>query len=455
MRTFSIEKFPFINLSILTSRISWSITLRWLAVAGYFIATLVAKYAFDLQLPYQEIWLILGVLTAINVVYLSISKIFKKFSFLAEIIFLQFHIIIDLIFLTALIHYSGGVENPVYLFYAFHVILSSIIFPGRTPIIIATLVVVLFSSLLYLEYNGILPHYSLFSKDLHSNELLIYITLVVFSITVYVTMYICMSFMYIFREGKRQIDRQNQQLIEADKQKSQFFRFTSHELKSPLIAIQSSIDGVLKNFANQMDERATDLLRRASNRSSQMLEIIRELLELSKNRSRMMKDRELIDINKLIRETIDQHKVLTEEKDINVDLNISEEELMIYGHPESFKELFQNLFTNAIRYNRENGHIKVVTEDLGGSIQLLVKDSGIGISEESIPKIFDEFFRSENAKKEVKIGTGLGLSIVKQIIDNYMGTISVKSVLGEGTQFTILFPKTDIEVMDDEGSKSK
>jgi two-component system sensor histidine kinase RegB len=125
------------------SRVSWSITLRWLAVSGYFIATLVARYGFGLELPYTEIWLILGTLTLINVVYLSISKIFKEFSFLAEIVFLQFHIIIDLIFLTALIHYSGGVENPVYLFYAFHVILSSIIFPGRTPIVIATLVVIL------------------------------------------------------------------------------------------------------------------------------------------------------------------------------------------------------------------------------------------------------------------------------------------------------------------------
>ena len=71
-------------------------------MSGYFIATLVARYGFGLELPYTEIWLILGTLTLINVVYLSISKIFKEFSFLAEIVFLQFHIIIDLIFLTAL-----------------------------------------------------------------------------------------------------------------------------------------------------------------------------------------------------------------------------------------------------------------------------------------------------------------------------------------------------------------
>ena len=374
MKKFTIEKFPFLNISILMSRVSWSITLRWLAVSGYFLATVIAKYAFELQLPYTEIWVILGVLTVINIAYLLISKIIKKFSFFAEI-FLQFHIIIDLIFLTALIHYSGGIENPVYLFYVFHGILSSIIFPGRTPIVIATLAVILFSTLLYLEYSGLLNHYCLFATDLHSNELLIYITLVVFTITVYVTMYICISLMYIFREIKRQVDRQNKQLIEADKQKSQFFRFTSHELKSPVVAIQSSIDGVLKNFAGQLDSRAEDLLKRASGRSAQMLDIIGELLELSKNRSRIVKDRELININELIRGSIDRNRVLLDNKKLHLDVNLSKDELMIYGHSDSFKDLFRNLFNNAVRYNKIKGSIKIVTEDLGESIRLVVEDT--------------------------------------------------------------------------------
>ena len=441
MNKFSIENFPFLNISILLSRVSWSITLRWLAVSGYFLATLVAKYGFDLPLPYKEIWLILGLLTVINAIYLLICKLFKEFSFRAEIVFLQFHIFIDLIFLTALLHYSGGVENPIYFFYAFHVILSSIIFPGRTPIVIATLVVILFSSLVYLEYTGILHHYCIFSTDLHANELLIYIILVVFTITVYVTMYICMSFMYIFREVKRQIDRQNLQLIEADKQKSRFFRFTSHELKSPVIAIKSSVDGVIKNFSDQMDDRANDLLQRASRRSDQMLEIIRELLELSKNRSRAVRDREIIEINQLIPELIEQQKMQAEERTINLEVDLSEEELLIYGHQDSFKEIFQNLLSNALRYTKENGIIKIVTRDLGDKIELSIKDSGIGIVKDDIPKIFDEFFRSERAKREVKFGTGLGLSIVKQIVENYGGKITVQSTQGEGTRFAIIFPK--------------
>jgi len=445
MNKISIDNFPLLSLNIISTRVSWSITLRWLAVGGYFIATLVAKYSFDLQLPYKEIWLILALLTIVNGIYFLIFRLFKSLSFRGEIVFLQFHIFIDLIFLTALLHYSGGIENPIYFFYVFHVILSSIIFPGRTPIVIATLVVILFSSMIYLEYSEILYHYCIFSTNIHSNEVLIYVTLAVFTITVYVTTYICMSIMYIYRGVKIQIDQQNLQLIEADKQKTRFFRFTSHELKSPVVTIKSSIDSVIKNFSSQMDERATDLLRRASRRSDQMLEIIRELLELSKNRSKITRDREIININQLILDLIEQQKVQVDEKAIDLKVDLAEKELVVYGHPDSFKEIFQNLLSNAIRYTKEKGTISIKTKDFGEKFELSIKDTGIGIAEEDIPKVFEEFFRSENAKKEIKFGTGLGLSIVKQIVENYGGKINVVSKLGKGTKFTILFPKKNRE----------
>jgi len=358
---------------------------------------------------------------------------------------LQFHIFIDLLFLTALLHYSGGIENPIYFFYAFHVILSSIIFPGRTPLIIATLVVILFSSMIYFEYTEILHHYSIFSTNIHTNVVLIYVTLAVFTITIYVTMYICKSIMHIYREVKLQIDQQNLRLIEADKQKTRFFRFTSHELKSPVIAIKSSIDSVIKNFSNQMDKRATDLLRRASRRSDQMLEIIRELLELSKNRLKITKEIEMIKINQLILEQIELQKVQVDEKQIDLKVDLPDKELEVYGHPDSFKEIFQNLISNAIRYTKEKGTISIKTKDFGEEIELSIKDNGIGIAEEDIPKIFEEFYRSENAKREIKFGTGLGLSIVKHIVENYGGKINVASKLGEGTKFSILFPKKNRE----------
>jgi len=226
--------------------------------------------------------------------------------------------------------------------------------------------------------------------------------------------------MYIFRNVKRQIDSQHQQLVESDIQKTKFYRFTSHELKSPIVAIKSSIDGVLKNYSGQLlDGRAADLLERASARSVQMLEIIRELLELSKSRSGLTEKKgELVDLNKLILEIIEQYKVQADEKFIRINTNLSEKPSYIHGHLSNFNDCLLNLIMNAVRYTRETGLITITTENLRSEIQITVLDTGIGIAAVDLPNIFDEFYRSENAKKEVKIGTGLGLSIVKQIVDN-------------------------------------
>ncbi|HEM49569.1 MAG TPA: hypothetical protein ENO27_05100, partial [Caldithrix sp.] len=272
---YSLDRFPFLNTVILKSRLAWSIRLRWLAVAGYFLATIVTEVFFEISLPYRQIWIVLFSLAFLNLIYQASLWIQKEFSFPAEIIILHIHIIIDLICLTLLIHYSGGIENPVYLFYIFHIVISSILFSKSSPFIIATLVVILFFSLVYLEYNGIIAHYCLYEISIHDSLLAVVLILIVFFITVYVTEYICTTFMRIYRDSKRIIDKQNKQLIEADKEKTRFFQFASHELKAPVIAIKSTLDGVTKSFAGSLDPKILDLLQRASKRSTQLLTILK------------------------------------------------------------------------------------------------------------------------------------------------------------------------------------
>lgn len=438
---YTLDRFPFLNTLILQSRISWSIRLRWLALAGYFIVTLVAKNLSSLTFPYQRIWLTLGTLALLNLLYVIILKIFKEFSFFTELVILHIHIIIDLVFLTLLIHFSGGIENPIYLFYIFHVVISSVVFPRFLPLVFATLVIILFSTLAILEYAGIIPHYSIFGLEIHDNPLNLFLILVVFAITIYFTEYICTTFMRIYRDSKRIIDRQNHQLLEADKQKSRFFRFASHELKAPIIAVKSSIDGVVKTFSGSMDEKALNLLQRASSRSGQMLEIINELLELSRH-SKIpdeLPERSII-INNVLQMVIQQEKSLLEEKRMDLVLNLSAKEIVLKGREVDFERLFLNLIDNAIRYSPENSQVLVETLINEEFFVFKVQDRGIGIAEEDQNKIFDEFFRSENAKKTVAFGTGLGLSLVKQIVENYQGEITVTSQLNQGTTITVKLP---------------
>ena len=236
------QYYPFLNIAFMQSRLSWSINLRWMAVSGYFIATLLAKYYFQLILPYRDIWILLAILAGINVIYFVLYKLNKEMSLKIELRFLHIHIVVDLLILWLLVHFSGGIENPIYFFFIFHVLLSSIIFPGWIPAFYATFVIILLSLLVFLESAGVIVHYTLLDPDLYHNTVLIYLVIVVFTVTAYVSAYICATFMRLYREIKRKIDEQNEKLIEADQQKSQFYRFTSHELKSPIIAIKTSID---------------------------------------------------------------------------------------------------------------------------------------------------------------------------------------------------------------------
>jgi signal transduction histidine kinase len=438
---FSFEWFPFLTKVILFSRLSWSIRLRWMAVVGYFIATLIASYTMELSIPYDIIWMLLGTLALINLIYYIILKLVKEFTFKGELVFLQTHIIIDLIFLSILLHYSGGIENPVFLFYVFHVVMSSIIFPGLMPAFVATFVVILLSTLVYMEFSGIIPHYCIFETGVHENKILIFLTLIVFTITVYVTMYICTTFMRLFRNIKREIDEKNRQLTEMDKQKSQFFLFSSHELKSPIVAIKSSIDGVLQNYREQLDGRALNILQRASLRSQQMLNIITELIYLSRNRIDLVaKMHDRIDIIALLKDVMDQEQSHADSKSQRLETDIQGDPVFIRGEAEDFRKVFGNLISNAIRYTNDKGIISVHARINDGNILIDVTDTGIGIPETDVGKVFDEFYRSENAKKLVAFGTGLGLSLVQQIIKNYNGEISVTSQVGKGTTFSVRLP---------------
>jgi signal transduction histidine kinase len=435
------HNYPFLNIAIMQTRISWSINLRWLAVSGYFLATLVAKYYFQLILPYDDIWILLVLLAGINVVYFILYKSLKEISLKFELLFLHVHIIIDLLILSLLVHFSGGIENPIYIFFIFHVLLSSIIFPGWIPVCYATFVIILFSLLVFLESEHFILHYTLFNTNLYQNTILIYLVIVVFTITSYVSAYICATFMRLYRDIKRKIDLQNEKLIEADKQKSQFYRFTSHELKSPIIAIKTSIDSVLKSFRGEMSEQGIQLLQRASMRAHQMLEIIKELLILSQSKSTIEEgDKETVNIHLILGDVIQQELVQAQTKNIKINTHLAAERLTFEGKSEDFVKVFDNLISNAIRYSNPDSVVDIFTEITDDSFVFIVKDQGIGVTPEDLDHIFDEFYRAKNAKSMETYGTGLGLSLVKHIVSNYDGEINVESELGKGSTFVVKLP---------------
>ncbi len=436
------ERFPFLDTAILQARLKWSVRLRWMAIAGYFLATFLSYRWIGLELHYQTIWILLLLLGGLNLVYQLNIKLYPDFSFRVEVVFLHVHIVFDLLFLTSILHFSGGIENPAYLFYIFHVVISSILFSRRVAFLYSLFTIILFAVLVFSEAYRLLPHYVLFDAHIPFNLAFVIFVLICFAITVLVTNYICTGFMAIYRESKRTIDLQNKRLIEADKQKTSFFQFASHELKSPVIAIKTSLDVVLRGYSKTMDSKALNLLQRASGRAEQMLKIITELLDLTgQKKLNSASPLQKVDVHKVIKQTIKELRPLSDEKNISCERELTADNPVIWAAEEGLTKVLTNLIGNAIRYGKEYGRVLIRTEQDAEGVRIDVIDNGIGIPPEDLDKIFNEFYRAQNAKKIVNFGTGLGLSLVKQITENFNGTITVQSEAGKGSTFTLRFPQ--------------
>jgi two-component system phosphate regulon sensor histidine kinase PhoR len=129
-----------------------------------------------------------------------------------------------------------------------------------------------------------------------------------------------------------------------------------------------------------------------------------------------------------------------EEKGVILTCTPYSEELVVWASEEGVERIFTNLVDNALKYTPSGGCVTVSLSRVGSEAQVQVTDNGIGIPSESLPHLFEEFYRAPNARTVEAVGTGLGLSIAKDLLDQYGGRIGVESTLGQGTTFTVTFP---------------
>jgi signal transduction histidine kinase len=147
-----------------------------------------------------------------------------------------------------------------------------------------------------------------------------------------------------------------------------------------------------------------------------------------------------VDLNELLKQVVEQEQPEAEKKGITLSFIPSAVVITILAELSDLEKAFINLVSNAIRYTLEGGRVEVKITAAEGNSTVSVQDTGIGIAEKDIEKIYQEFYRAENAKKLVNFGTGLGLSLVREIIKNHGGSIAVESKLEQGTTFTVNLP---------------
>ena len=184
-----------------------------------------------------------------------------------------------------------------------------------------------------------------------------------------------------------------------------------------------------------------DFIHRIRMEASNMTSLINDILMISRLESREARlSYTNVDLKGIVDEVVNSVRPIAEKNQIYVHKRC--DPAVIWADEKQMRELISNLVSNAVKYNRQGGQVWVLIKDEkeNSSVVIQVRDNGMGIPEESLPRIFERFYRVEKGRSKKAGGTGLGLAIVKHIVTYYKGTIDVKSKLDEGTEFTIRLP---------------
>ncbi len=236
--------------------------------------------------------------------------------------------------------------------------------------------------------------------------------------------------------------RRVRQLAEEKRQvRFEFIRVLAHELKAPLGAVEGYLRMLQDGAVADNPDAQKHVIDRSLIRLEGMRKLIYDLLDLTRIESgQKQRDLTTVDLRELAELAIETANAAAAERDIRIELH-APASLEMTGDRGEMEIILNNLISNAVKYNRDQGRVDVSLEDLGESVCISVADTGIGMSEADASRLFQDFVRIKNAKTSDILGSGLGLSIVKKLTDLYQGSAEVESQLDIGSTFTVTLAK--------------
>ncbi len=216
----------------------------------------------------------------------------------------------------------------------------------------------------------------------------------------------------------------------------------AHDIKGPLSSIIDLLNIIDKGYVTD-PEKSKQLISRAIYKTSILIKMVDDILDFSKLEDKSLMKREKINIFNALDESITLMKQYAENRNITIEqCEFCRQEEFVYGNHTFLLRVFNNIIMNAIKYNKKDGRIifNSYRDEKNEKIVMEIADTGIGISEDEIEKVFLIFERGSNARRNIDGSIGLGLSLVKQIVEDHEGTIQITSELNVGTTFKITLP---------------
>ncbi|MFC2065873.1 sensor histidine kinase [Chloroflexota bacterium] len=483
-------------------RVGMFVKARWMTVGGVLLATLVATYVFRISFPVLPVYIICALMALYNLQFywqsrhldaeasgslppgatvplthlLAMPKATSPLIDKARVIG-NIHIALDLLALVVLLHFTGGIENPFIFLLIFHVITAGILLHYRVAYLLATAAIVMIILLVGLEYSGVIPHVHLqgFTPvGLYKQETYILGVLIALVTTLYGSAYMVTNISGELRKRQREVVALKEsglkektkelrdatkELVKLEKGRKQLLSFlgiVAHDLKAPLSAVQSYLQLMVGGFAGEMADKHKHMLSRSSQRITELLNLISDLLDISRIESgQIVNEMDEGSLSRAAKDSAENVRSLAKERQIELKIEIPKSLPKIKASETRLKQVMTNLLANAIKFTPNGGVIKLRITDMESDTQVEVTDTGDGISADALPKIFNDFYRSDDIKKA---GTGLGLSIAKRIVEAHGGKIWAESPnpedkLARGSKFTFTLPKNLVLTTKKEGEK--
>lgn len=242
------------------------------------------------------------------------------------------------------------------------------------------------------------------------------------------------------QEQNTELEHQRLQVEAANRLKSEFLSNMSHELRTPLNSIMALSRVLISQAKSKLNEEENDYLVIVERNGKRLLELINDILDLSKiEAGKLVLVPQIISVSRLLRILKDNMRPISKDKGLYINLKIPEQLPDVVTDESRLHQVLTNIMSNAIKFTQTGG-IEITANHSDDHIQVFIKDTGIGIHQEVLPYIFDEFRQVDGSMSRQFEGTGLGLAIAKKIMEILGGSISVESEFGKGSLFTLSLP---------------
>jgi len=234
------------------------------------------------------------------------------------------------------------------------------------------------------------------------------------------------------------------ELRRLERLRQDFVANVSHELKTPLSVIKACIEALIDGAVEEPDVRKP-FLEQISDQGERLHLLILDLISLARIESgEEAMDFQAVSLNQVVADCLDRHQPRAEAKNLRmaaIPPDAGSPNLTVWADEEALGQILDNLVDNAVKYTPDSGLIQVLWQANGTTVSLKVEDTGPGIPERDLPRIFERFYRVDKARSRELGGTGLGLAIVKHLVQTMKGTVKANSEVGKGTTFTVTLPK--------------